>query len=352
MSGPQNRRPSMIDVARLAGVAHVTVSRVLNDPEAVRPATRARVEAAIADVGYRRNDMARALKRGRPNAVGLVLAGSGLFELPRVLFGVEERAGDEGFSLSMASWRSPGSDPLQALIDRLAGEGAAGIVLIADREVALPALEGLAPAVPVVVVMSGEVPNAALGSVEVDQIHGARAAVRHLIELGHREIVHITGRLDTFDGRARVDGWRAEVADGGLGVQEMVEGDFTARSGFEWAARLVDRASPPTAIFAGNDQTALGVLAALAARGIDVPGDVSVVGFDDMPGTDFFVPALTTVDQDFVGLGNLAVTELFDAVGGAEPRHHLMEPDLVVRRSTALPRPHSGWRGGPAEPAR
>ncbi|GAA1916650.1 LacI family DNA-binding transcriptional regulator [Microbacterium aoyamense] len=336
--GPQNRRPSMVDVARLAGVAHVTVSRVLNDPESVRLDTRARVEAAIAEVGYRRNDMARALKRGRTNALGLVLAGSGLFELPRVLFGVEECAAESGFSLSMASWRPGGDDSLAALIDRLVGQGVAGIVVIADRGVALSALAALAPGVAVTVVMSGDVGNGNVASVEIDQVHGARAAARHLVGLGHRNIVHITGRLDTFDGRARLDGWRDQMIVSGIAAPEFVEGDFTARSGFEWAARLADRESAPTAIFAGNDQTALGVLAALAARGIDVPRAVSVVGFDDMPGTDFFVPALTTVHQDFVALGRRAVTGLLDLMDGGRARHLLLEPDLVVRASTSSPR--------------
>jgi DNA-binding LacI/PurR family transcriptional regulator len=337
MVAETGRPPSMVDVALRAGVAHVTVSRVLNDPDAVRPQTRARVERAIAELGYQRNDVARALKRGRSSMLGIILAGSELFELPRVLLGMEEAASEAGHGVSIASWQKGGSDALRGTVDRLVAQGAAGIVIIADRPVALSALEHLRVRVPTSVVMSGDVRNTSIGSVEIDQMRGARMATEHLIGLGHRDIVHISGRLQVFDARARAEGWRAVMAEAGVAAPEILEGDFTGRAGYEWAGRIADRATLPTAVFAGNDQIAMGVLAAFVAGGVSVPGDVSVVGFDDLPGAEFLVPALTTVRQDFVRLGRRSIEELFDMVGGTPARHHLIAPTLVVRQSTAPP---------------
>jgi DNA-binding LacI/PurR family transcriptional regulator len=337
MVAATGRPPSMVDVARRAGVAHVTVSRVLNDPDAVRPQTRARVERAIAELGYQRNDAARALKRGRSSILGIILAGSELFELPRVLLGMEETASEEGHAVSIASWQKGGVDGLLTTVDRLAAQGVAGIVIIADRPVALSALEHLGARVPICVVMSGEVPNPSIGSVEIDQVRGARMATEHLIDLGHRDIVHISGRLQVFDALARADGWRAAMAEAGIATPEMLEGDFTGRAGYEWAGRIADRSTLPTALFAANDQIAMGVLAAFVARGVSVPGDVSVVGFDDLPGAEFLVPALTTVHQDFVQLGRRSIEGLFDMIGGGSARHQLIAPTLVIRRSTAPP---------------
>ncbi|GAA3933692.1 LacI family DNA-binding transcriptional regulator [Microbacterium soli] len=327
----------MVDVAKRAGVAHVTVSRVLNDPDSVRPATRERVEQAIAELGYQRNDMARALKRGRSGMLGVIIAGAELFELPRVLLGVEEAAHAAGYWVSMASWQSGGLEQLNATIDRLVGQAAEGIAVIADRSVAARALERVGARIPLSVVMSGDVPNPAIGSVELDQELGARLATRHLLELGHAQVVHISGRLGTFDAQARVRGWTAEMQASGTALPRMLEGDFTARSGYRAGMALASEPQPPTAVFAGNDQMVIGLLAAFAEQELRVPQDVSVVGFDDMAGADYFVPALTTVRQDFRQLGRRSIEVLLELIGGAEARHHLIAPSLVVRRSTAAP---------------
>jgi LacI family transcriptional regulator len=326
----------MVDVANRAGVAHVTVSRVLNHHPSVRPETRERVERAIAELGYQRNDMARALKRGRTSMLGIVLAGSELFELPRILLGAEQAASDAEYWVSMASWQKGVSGQLSATIDRLAGQGAEGIAVVADRPVAAAALEQVVTRVPISVVMSGDVPNPLVGSVELDQALGARLATRHLLELGHTEIVHLSGRLETFDARARIEGWQSELSEAGVNNPELLEGDFSARSGYQLALGLAQRPALPHAIFAGNDQMAVGVLAAFAERGVRVPGDVSLVGFDDISGAEYFVPALTTVRQDFVELGRRSIEHLLAIIAGATPRHHLIAPSLVVRRSTAV----------------
>jgi DNA-binding LacI/PurR family transcriptional regulator len=336
------RPPTMVDVARAAGVAHITVSRVVNDEPTVRPATRDRVLRIIDELGYRRNDSARMLKSGRSTMLGVVLAGSELFELPRMLLGIEQAAKDAGHWVSLTSWQGGTHEQLEQCLGQLVGQGAAGVAVIADRPMALDALDRTVARVPISVVMSGNVANPAIGSVELDQVEGARLATRHLLDLGHRDVVHLSGPMETYDARARVDGWRRELRRAGVAEPRVLHGDFTARSGHALAAELVDGlvdgpaddGALPTAIFTGNDQMAIGALSALAARGLSVPGDVSLVGFDDMAGADYLVPALTTVRQDFVTLGRLSIEVLLDLMGGGAARHHLLAPSLVVRAST------------------
>jgi DNA-binding LacI/PurR family transcriptional regulator len=337
-----NRPPGMMDVAREAGVSHITVSRVINDHPSVRPETRARVEAAIRKLGYRRNSVARALKSRRSSTIGVVIVGSGLFELPRILLGVETAAKQAGYWVSLASWHGASTTgDLVETLQRLTDQSVEAIAVVADRPVVVEALSGLVFGVPVAVVMSGSVPNPDLSFVEVDQELGARLAVRHLLDLGHRRISCLTGALRTFDAQARVDGWRAELAAAGA-EGAMLEGDFSAESGFRLAHELcADDAGLPTAVFAGNDQMAMGVLAAFAERGVKVPQDVSLVGFDDIKGAGYLVPALTTVRQDFVRLGSSAIELLVRMLGGEPAERQKIKPQLVVRRSTAAPRAES-----------
>ncbi|NUP22040.1 MAG: LacI family DNA-binding transcriptional regulator [Streptomyces sp.] len=337
-----NRPPGMMDVAREAGVSHITVSRVINGHPSVRPETRTRVEAAIQKLGYRRNSVARALKSRRSSTIGVVIVGSDLFELPRILLGVETAAKQTGYWVSLASRQGESTTgDLMETLQRLTDQSVEAIAVVADRPDAVEALSRLSIGVPVAVVMSGSVPNPDLGFVEVDQELGARLAVRHLLDLGHRHIAHLTGALRTFDARARVEGWQAELATAGA-EGALLEGDFSAESGFRLAHELCAGATPlPTAVFAGNDQMAMGALAAFAERGVKVPQDVSVVGFDDMKGAGYLVPALTTVRQDFTHLGSSAIELLVDMLGGEPPQRRRLTPQLVVRRSTAVPRTDS-----------
>lgn len=333
------RRPGMVDVAKVAGVSHVTVSRVLNNHPMVRPETRAKVEAAIAQLGYRRNSVARALKSRRSSTLGVLLAGSGLFELPHTLLGAERTAKAAGYAVSLASWQGGTAEELDEAIDRLIDQSVEGIMIIADRPVATDALRSIRPTMPTQIMMSGQVDGTiGLGFIEYDHVRGARAAVRHLIEVGHRDIAHLSGSVGVYDAEARAQGWREELAAHGLPEGEFVQGDFTATSGYRWALSAAARPEgPPTAVFAANDQMALGVLAGLAQSGLRVPEDVSVVGYDDQAGTEFAIPALTTVRQDFETLGTEAMTQLIGLVDGAAPVVRRLEPELVIRRSSGPP---------------
>jgi DNA-binding LacI/PurR family transcriptional regulator len=332
------KQPGMVDVARLAGVSHVTVSRVLNGHPPVRPETRDRVQAAIDELGYRRNSIARALKSGRSGSIGVVIAGSELFELPKILLGIESEAKGSGYWVNLASWNGGDSADLEAALGRLTDQSVEAIAVIADRPFAVDALAKLRITVPTTVVMSGQVEGTGLSFVELDQQLGARLAVRHLTDLGHREVVHLAGAVRTYDARARVEGWRQEMLRSGRADARVLEGDFTAESGFRLATQLIDEGGElPTAIFAGNDQMAMGVLAAFAGHGIRVPTDVSLVGFDDMAGAGFLVPALTTVRQDFVTLGALSIRLLTGLLAGGPPAIERIPPELIVRASTLPP---------------
>ncbi len=334
---PGGRAPNMIDVAREAGVAHITVSRVLNGHPSVRPETRERVNAAIAKLGYRRNDLARALRSGRSKTFGVLIAGSSLHELPRVLLGVEEAASVAGYSVALASWQVGSSESVDDIIGRMVGQGIEALVILADRTGAVDALERADPGVPTCVVMSGDLRNPALASVEFDQVLGARLAVDHLLQLGHRDIVHLGGRLEVFDAVARIEGWEQRMHEAGVAEPRLFQGDFTPRAGHDLGVQLMASGELPSAIFVGNDYMAMGLLAALADRGVAVPGDVSVVGFDDVSGAEYLGPGLTTVRQDFVALGRRSIEIVVGLMGGEPARHHLIPTELVVRRSAAQP---------------
>jgi DNA-binding LacI/PurR family transcriptional regulator len=334
-----DRAPGMMDVAREAGVSHVTVSRVLNDHPSVRPETRARVEAAIEKLGYRPNSVARALKSRHSSTIGVVLAGEELYELPRILRGVQSAAQRAGYWVNLASWQGGTTRDLTETLRRLTDQTVEAIAVIADRPMVVDALAEIVTGVPITVIMSGNVPNPDLGFVELDQVLGARLAVEHLLALGHRHIVHLAGPVGTFDFLARVEGWRAAMADAPEAHGELLEGEFDGNGGYRLAHHLVTRTQElPTAIFAGNDLMAMGALAAFANHGVRVPDDVSLVGFDDIAGAGYLVPSLTTVRQDFVGLGARGVEQVLRMMGGEAASCEKIAPELVVRRSTAPPR--------------
>lgn len=329
------KAPGLVDVARLAGVSHMTVSRVLNSHPMVKEETRQRVLAAVAELGYRRNSIARALHGDASKTLGVVLAGEELFELSKVLLGIETAAKQAGYWVNLAAWHGGSAADLTETVNRLIDQSVDGIAFVADRPMAAQALASVDSRVPVAVVMSGAVDNDRLGSVEIDQVAGARALTRHLLDLGHRRIVHLSGPSQVFDAQARVEGFRLEVAAAGLKKPDVVEGDFTPESGYDLTRALLRRKTLPTAVFAGNDMMAIGALKAFAEAGLRVPADVSLVGFDDSPGMTHLVPPLTTVRQNFTALGTAVIEMLLLMLAGGTPTHRLIIPTLIERESSA-----------------
>lgn len=330
------RRPVMADVAHVAGVSHQTVSRVINGSDSVRPETRERVLSAMRELGYRPNSLARALVTGRSRTLGVVSFDTTLHGPASTLFGIARAAHASGYFVNIVSVTSLDRDLVLGAVDQLHGQGVDGVLLITPQESAVEALGQLPRELPVVAVEAG--PEEMVPVVAVDQVAGAAAATRHLLELGHRTVWHIAGPADWLEAQQRVDGWMAALSEAGADPPPLLAGDWSARSGYELGQRLAG-VRDATAIFAANDQMALGVLRAMHEAGRDVPREVSIVGFDDIPEAQFFTPPLTTVRQDFNEVGRQGLMLLLEEIDAAErsTRRVIVPPVLKIRDSTASP---------------
>ncbi|PEG52356.1 LacI family transcriptional regulator [Mycolicibacterium diernhoferi] len=325
----------MADVARLAGVSHQTVSRVINGSASIRPETKARVEQAISELGYRPNTAARALVTRRSGVIGIVGSNSALYGPSSIQRSVEEAARAAGYFSSMVPLAEVTREALADALDHLARQSVEAIVMIAAQEDALAVAHAADSGVPMIVV-EGDLSGRGL-SVGVDQIDGARQATRHLISLGHRAIDHIAGPRTWTEARGRRIGYEEAMRDAGLEVRESPVGDWTPARGYAIGCELARR-SDATAVFVANDQMAIGVLHAFARNGLRVPEDVSVVGFDDLPESAYLNPALTTVRQDFKAVGQRAIELVIATLEGATLDVSLLAPELIIRESTSTPK--------------
>ncbi|ROS61567.1 LacI family transcriptional regulator [Frigoribacterium sp. PhB160] len=331
---------TLFDVAAEAGVSHQTVSRVVNGDPTVRPATKAKVDAAVAKLTYRPSLTARALASRRTKSIGLISTGFPFYGPSSTMHGFNGAARRAGYQVSTATLDSADPAAVRQAVDALVGQNVAAVVLIAPDEEALEVLRTAGVSVPLVTADS--VAEEGHHTVSIDQAAGAEIAVEHLAALGHRRIGHVAGPSAWMDGRDRERGWRDASVRLGLDAGELRHGDWTPGSGHALARALVDDgAFGPgglTALFCANDQMALGVVHALTAAGLDVPGDVSIVGFDDIPEAEHFLPPLTTVRQDFEALGRRIMDAVECVLAGRQPPTDPMAPEFVVRRSTASPR--------------
>jgi DNA-binding LacI/PurR family transcriptional regulator len=327
----------MADVARAAGVSHQTVSRVLNGSTSVRPETRERVVRAVRELDYRPNSMARALVTGRSRTLGVVSFDTTLYGPASTLFGIERAAHAEGYFVSIASVTSLDRASVLGAVEQLRSQGVDGVLLITPQETAVEALLHLPRDMPVVAVEAG--PEEAVPVVAVDQVAGAVEATRHLLELGHHTVWHVAGPSDWLEARQRIQGWMTALEEAGANVPPLLSGDWSAQSGYELGRRLAT-VRDVTAIFAANDQMALGILHALHETGREVPRDLSIVGFDDIPEARFFTPPLTTVRQDFNEVGRQSLVLLLDEIGAAQRSSErvVVRPEFKLRQSTAPPR--------------
>ncbi len=330
------RLPRLEDVAELAGVSHQTVSRVVNGHPNVSKATREKVEAAIAELGYRRNTAARSLVTRRSQTIGVLGSELSQYGPANTMLGVEQAARDAGYFVSIAALRSVSRDAILDALRHFLDQAVDGIAVLVPHTETLRILEEFNPGVPVVAV--GSLGNEAVSGAMVDQKRGAEIAVGHLIELGHSRIGHVAGPADWIDGALRTEGWRAALQHAGLQDDLLLEGDWSAGSGYAIGRQLAAERKA-TAVFVGNDQMALGVLRAFNEAGVRVPDDVSVVGFDDQPESSYFTPPLTTVRQDFEELGRRCMdTVLKEIEAGAAVSSTVVTPELVRRESAAAPR--------------
>jgi len=327
----------MYDVARLAGVSHQTVSRVVNGAIGVAPGTAQRVLLAIDQLGYRRNSAARALATNRSHTIGVVLVNGHLYGPASTLLGIERSARNLGFWVSVASLATANPTEMAGAIDHFRGQGVEGLAVIAPTGESLEATIRATSKIPLVAVTSGRVGQAGMATVAIDQVTGAHAAVTHLIDLGHTNIAHLAGPLDEFEAQARMTTWADTLDQTGHPPGPLAVGAWQADPGYAEACRLLDQPNRPTAIFAANDQMAVGVLRAAHQLGLAVPTDLSVVGFDNQPGSSQLIPPLTTVHQDFTLLGEATIEALTCLIEGQPVTGELIQPQLIVRSSTAVP---------------
>ncbi len=334
MGNDSDRRPPRLeDVASRAGVSHQTVSRVVNNHPNVSKATRLRVEAAIAELGYRRNTAARSLVTGRSRIIGVLGMELAQYGPANTLLGVQQAAREAGYFVSIAALKESGADSIADAVRYFTDQGADGIIVIVPHDATVQTLEALNLDVPVVVVGAGG--HGRFSGAMVDQKRGAQVAVAHLISQGHRRIGHISGPRDWIDAAARAEGWREELAAAGLADDLLLEGDWSAGSGYRLGQKLAAKRTA-TAVFVGNDQMALGLLRAFSEAGVRVPQDVSLVGFDDQPEAAYFTPPLTTVRQDFEELGRRCMDMMRTQIeDGAASGTIVVDPELVVRASTS-----------------
>ena len=332
------RPPSITDVARFAGVSHQTVSRVLNDHPSVRPRTRALVDAAIRELGYRPNTAARALAGGASRVIGVLTYGRVHIGPASTLYAVEEQARDAGYSVSVVNLDSPEAPAIRAAAERLLAQRVDGVVAVLPLLAAGDALHQGLRDLPCVLV-DGTLEHVEANLVRIDQEHGARTATEHLLGLGHATVWHVAGPQDWYQARVRKAAWRTALTDAGREVMPALTGDWSARSGYE-AGQVLCRMADVTAVFVANDQMAVGVLRALQESGRRVPQDISVVGFDDIPEAAYLWPPLTTVRQDFTEVGRQALRALLPQIewGSATAGDVVLVPELVVRGSTAARR--------------
>lgn len=329
------QRPNIYDVAKHAGVSHMTVSRVLNNHPSIRESTRKRVLHAIVEMNYTPSSIARALATRRAMRIGVIVDSPVQYGPNSTLRAIERAARTAGYAITSYSIDDDEQDSsFEAGVTELITQGVDALCVIAPRASMLDVLRQQGSGLPTLAVKAG--PEPGMRAVGVDQHAGAVLAVSHLVELGHRSIAHLSGPLDWFDARGRVQGWQAALEGAGLPVAPPVLGDWTSACGYAFG-RDHDFGDA-TAVFVANDQMSLGLVHGLAERGVRVPHDLSVVGFDDLPDAAHFLPPLTTVRQDFAALGARVLERLLLAGDDEAPQHDLIEPVLVVRASTCPPR--------------
>lgn len=332
-SSDRARNPSIRDVARLAGVSHQTVSRVLNEHPSIRPQTKQRVQDAIAALDYRPNEAARALVTSRTRTIGVLSATIGEFGPTSSIASIEDAGRAEGYSVSTLNLPETTPEAIGEAVRQLVREQVSGIVVLAPQVRVFHVVRAMAVGVPFVSLQTASGSDGFTQS--ADQVAGARAVTEHLISLGHTDVLHLAGPQDWIEAESRMRGYLDAMRDADLPTIPPIRGDWTADFGY-FAGQELARRPDFTAVFAANDLMAIGLMHGFRDAGIEVPAQVSVVGFDDIPVAAHVWPPLTTVHQDFPGLGRRAVEILLAEIRGEQvPEFRAAVPQLRLRSSSA-----------------
>ena len=331
------RGPAMRDVAAAAGVSAQTVSRVLNDHPNVQDGTRRRVMAVIEELGYRRNNTARALVTGKSMTLGVLTLATNNYSRSSLALGIELGAREAGYTVNSVI-PSLSADALTDAVSRLVHQGVDGIIIAAPLQDAAEKVRHITARIPTVNTDGSS--NMGDSIVGVDQDIAAVLATRHLLDLGHRTVWHVAGPADWSDAASRLNSWRRTLKEAGREVPPELHGDWSPESGYR-NGLILGRMPEVTAILVASDEMAFGVLRALTELGRRIPEDVSVVGIDDIDLAAFSNPPLTTIRQSFEDTGRRAVHRLVSQIAHPEEATtpDVVAPTLVIRGSTAPPPP-------------
>jgi DNA-binding LacI/PurR family transcriptional regulator len=337
-------RPTIKEVASAAGVSTQTVSRVINERPDVSPETRKRVQEAIDNLDYRPSALARSLIRQRSHTLGVVTAGLRYLGPSRTLSGIAAAVEDAGYSLLLKELPRFDADDMSPIIEAFLSQHVDGIIW------AVPEVgenhgwvteDSLGLAIPIVYITME--PRSEISAVSIDNYMGGRLAMSHLLEQGYEHIAHLSGPLDWWEARQRKAAWRDALTEAGLEARDehWAEGNWSSESGARAFEELLSRYPEMDSIFVGNDQMALSVIQVARQRGLWVPKDIGIVGFDDLPESAYFCPPLTTIQQDQYSVARTAVREIVNTIeaGWSElepesPRNIVLPPKLLVRESS------------------
>jgi LacI family transcriptional regulator len=334
MSSLPPRRATLLDVAELAGVSRQTVSRVINESPHVSNKARRRVLQAIDQLGYSPNQMARSLRGKQACVIEVIVSCIGYYGPPKLVDSVERSAHARGYKLMLSNLEGTDLDRIPFILSNLQSGAVDGIIFFGfvQNKLYKQLVQACAgyPYVEVISELGAQTP-----SVLTDQYYGGKLATQYLIDHGHTAIAEISGPFRWHSSQARHKAWLDTLRVNGLTPGMSLEGDWTPASGYKAMQQLLDSGAPFSAVFCGNDQMALGAMAALQERGLRVPDDISIVGFDDMPEGAYFHPPLTTIREDYDELGKQSVEYLLEIIQNPEaPRHQrVLYPTLVERKS-------------------
>jgi len=337
------KRATIKDVAREAGVSTQTVSRVMNKASYVSETTRQKVEVVVEKLGYRPSTLARSLIQQRSYTLGIVTFGLKYIGPSRTLNGIADTADELGYMLLMKELDNIDTNRIDDVIDSLLARQVDGILWgVPEIGESHAWVEQRMEKIRVPIIFLAMRPREGIPSVVTDNFQGAVTAVEHLLNCGRKKIGHITGPLDWWEAQERKRGWQQALKTAGLDAhnQACIEGNWSSSSGEQGFIRLLESYPGMDAVFVANDQMALSVLREAFRRGINIPQDLAVVGFDDIPESAYFYPSLTTVSQDLQQLGGKAVQKLVEMIQARQnnlpilTQSSFIHPTLVVRESS------------------
>jgi LacI family transcriptional regulator len=331
-----DKRVTLNDVANHSGVSYQTVSRVINNHPSVAEDTRKRVLKSIEKLNYRPNRAARSLVTNRSDTIAVISFGTTFYGPGQMVANITQHAKKCGYRVSLSSVQRLEREEVRVTLNDLHEHLIDGIIMIVPIvSDCTPEIRNLVGDIPFIQIDTK--PQPGIASVVIEQSHGSRLATEHLITLGHRQIAEISGPMNWHDGIIRHQSWVETMVQYGLPHELSVQGNWSSESGYRAVLELLNSGAAFTGLVVANDQMALGAMAALTERGIRIPDDVSVVGFDDIPESAYFFPSLTTIHQDFDALGEQSVEYLVALMKNPRTPIHqrVLYPELVVRNSTA-----------------